>query len=92
MNLNSYFFSGFLLLASPLTAQSTLQLASGPDAPQVGDIVPDTVTFAMSTSSIQSLIIGRIYEDNNFFLPNLEDRSYSDFPNEILATVYHTPW
>ena len=86
-----YLFA-LLLLCGPLSGQNTLLEANGPNAPQVGDIVPDSVTFAMSTSSQAELINARSAQGSSFNLPNLVTQSYSDFPNEILATVYHTPW
>ena len=91
MRLTPYIFA-LLLLCGPLSGQDTEFAANGPNTPQVGDIVPDSVTFAMSTSSRAELINARIAQGSSFSLPNLVTQSYSDFPNEILATVYHTPW
>ena len=91
MRLTPYIFA-LLLLCGPLSGQNTLSDANGPNTPQVGDIVPDSVTFAMSTSSRAELINARMAQGGSFSLPNLVTQSYSDFPNEILATVYHTPW
>ena len=70
----------------------TFDLAEGPNAPQVGSIVPDTVTFSMSTTpSIDLLpLVDSLYSDFRF--PNLETRHYSDFPDEVVITLYHTPW
>ena len=58
--------------------------------PLPGSIIPDTMTFAMSTFATQQFLPPNPYD--NFLIPGLENRSYSDFPNEVVATVYHTPW
>ena len=75
-----------------LYGQSTFGTAEGENAPQVGDIVPDSITFAMSTTPALELLPDAEALGDNFFFPNLENRSYSDFPNEVVITVYHTPW
>lgn len=72
--------------ANPLYSQSTGFLANGPNAPAIGSIVPDEVTFAYSTTPVSQF--GNFLQE----LPNLEYVSYSAFPNEIVVTLYHTPW
>ena len=59
--------------------------------PLPGSIIPDTMTFAMSTFATQQFPPADLIPDNAL-IPGLENRSYSDFPNEVVATVYHTPW
>ena len=54
--------------------------------------MPDSITFAMSTTPALELLPDAEALGDNFFFPNLENRSYSDFPNEVVITVYHTPW
>jgi len=83
---------GFFLLVTPLFGQNTSGSANGPNAPFEGTIVPDSVQFAMSTLPQNELISARASQGFSFLLPNLEDRSYSDFPNEVVLTVYFTPW
>ena len=75
-----------------LYGQGTVDTAEGENAPQVGDIVPDSITFAMSTTPALELFPEAQALGDNFFFPNLENRSYSDFPNEVVITIYHTPW
>lgn len=83
---------GFLLTGSALLGQDSnaFTTASGPNAPQVGDTVPETMGFAMSPTPAENFVNSG--NDNSFVLPNLENRLYSDFPNEVVVTVYHTPW
>ena len=73
--------------------QDTSGLANGDNTPIPGDIVPDSITFAMvPTPAINALDIEGVDESPSFVLPELENRRYSDFPNEVVITVYHTPW
>ena len=87
------FIANLMMLGGlSLHGQNTFNTAEGENAPQPGDIVPDTVTFAMSATPARALLPLAQDLGSNFFLPNLENRSYSDFPNEVVITIYHTPW
>ena len=83
--------SGLLLGGGLLYGQNTFEEDNGPNAPVPGDIVPDMMTFAMSQTRAVDLV-NTAQADNSFRVPNLENRRYSDFPNEVVVTVYHTPW
>ena len=90
MNIKNQFLF-FLLTGSYLCGQidsNPFTTANGPNAPQVGDIIPEEITFAMSTTPA----IEFLGASSSFLVPDLENRSYSDFPNEVVVTVYHTPW
>lgn len=63
---------------------------NGPNAPQIGDIIPETIGFAMSPTPAANFFA--FANNSSFLLPDLENRLYSDFPNEVVITVYHTPW
>ena len=85
---------GLILLTTPLFGQ-TSGLADGPNAPLAGTIVPDSIQFLMSTSTEEELTQVAIQANqsgSDLFLPNVESRSYSDFPNEVVLTLYFTPW
>ena len=76
---------GFLVASiSPLFSQS--DVVNGPNAPAVGTIVPEEITFAYSTTPVAEF--GNQIQE----LPNLRYVSYSDFPNEVVVTLYHAPW
>ena len=77
-----------LLLGNVLYGQSFFDVANGENAPPLGTIIPEEVTFAMSPTPVndfQGSIGGAFFSD-------LELRSYADFPNEVVVTLYFTPW
>ncbi len=82
----------FFLGGAVAHGQQFLNVANGPNAPEVGTIVPDEVTYAMSDIPASDLLTQAGAEGNTFRFPALREVSYSDFENEIVATVYHTPW
>ena len=66
--------------------------AFGPNTPPVGSIVPDSMTFSMSSTSpaeLNNLVSANVY---GFEFSDLETKRYSDFPNEVVVTLYFTPW
>lgn len=67
-------------------SQSTIFSANGPNAPALGSIVPEAVTFAVSSTPVSSF--GNSLQE----LTNLEYFSYGDFPDEVVITLFHTPW
>lgn len=76
---------GFLVVGtSPLFSQGNV--ANGPNAPAVGSIVPDEIIFGYATTPVAD------FGNQISSLPALNYVSYSDFPNEVVITVYHTPW
>jgi len=79
-----------LILGGGLHGQNTFALANGPNAPVAGDIIPDSIMFAEASATALELAPEQFNGD--FILTDLENRSYSDFPNEVVVTVYHTPW
>jgi len=93
-------------MASSLTLYgqgNTFNVSEGVNAPQgrsvdvqenvtPGDIVPDTITFAMDASQAPALSAQEQLEGINFRFPELSNFSYSDFPNEVIISLYHTPW
>lgn len=83
--------SVLLLGGTILHGQDTRGDANGPNTPVPGDIIPDTVTFAMSPTPAAEIV--PLVESGTFTtFTDLENRSYSDFPNEVVVTLYHAPW
>lgn len=74
------------ICASPLYSQNTSNTATGPNAPAIGSIVPEEVTFALSPTPVSEF--GNSLRE----FTDLQYVSYSDFPDEVVITLYHTPW
>lgn len=75
--------------------QAFANVANGPDAPAVGTIVPDDVTFLVADAA-SDVLAEQARQANlsgqNYLFPDLRRVSYSDFENEVVVTLYHTPW
>jgi len=85
-------FLALLFLGNISYGQDTFDVANGDDRPLPGDIVPDNISFAMVPGPAVNTLQLPGSSSFSFILPELENRSYSDFPNEVVITVYHTPW
>lgn len=76
------FFLTSLLFLLPISVQGQ---SSGPDTPPLGSIVPEDLTFSIADATVAEL------EGGNSLGPT-RLTNYTEFPDQVVAAVYHASW
>lgn len=74
-----------LVLLTGLFPSMIYAQTSGPNTPAINSIVPDNLTFSVADATVDEL-------EGGSSVGVLGQTSYNNFPDQVVAVVYHASW